>query len=799
MTGRISKFVTVNAGYVFAFLMILTLIPVYFAYTGLSLNVVLEEMLPADSKNVKLFQRFGEQFGGANTTLIEIKNNKGNIYSPEFLDTYKAIAEEVYYNPNTYRHLSQSMVLRKTKVIQGGGGRVEINSLLWPDLPTTDSSMAEFRRAVNSQYRGFLVSNDETSAMVIADFKDEIDFEKTLEFFEQIRSKYESDDLSINIVGRPVLLGEIYKSLDSVGVIMAMSLIIIALMLYLYFRTWIGVFVPMFTATIATTWGLGAMGFVGYNLDPLLVLLPAFIFAIVLSHGVQLTTRILDHLSDSEEEQTDCRDITRRGLAAVLLPSTGAIVTDAAGFGVLILAAIPSIQGLALVCSMWLLSIGPALIFAAATLSLLPVPKRYKTGSALMDKFWSSVIRIEDHKYLVMASVAVALVGGLYYSKNLTVGDTKGSAILWQDSRYNQDSESINTRFSFLGTDVMQIYIEGDKNTMLDPSVYHQVESLDRFIYEHMDEVRPAQSLVPIIKKVNGVLYEGDPSYEILPDTEDEIGFDIYMYRSKGEPGDFAAFTNNEWEIGNLSFYLEDHSAETISKLRTLLDQYFAEHAQETGDTSFLYSGGQIGIVEALNEELTDSNQSIMAAISIVILVCLIALYRSFKIGMIMLVSLASANAMTYAFMAWKGVGLNISSLPLAALGVGLGVDYGIYMLDRIKEEYAARGDVMEAMHKALSTSGNAILITALTMIVPLIPWVLFSPLRFQAEMSSLLGLVLFLNMLGALMFVPSALTALKPKSIFPDLSSSKKTIQESETVTSEITAEEQREQIPAF
>ncbi|MGB0206111.1 MAG: efflux RND transporter permease subunit [Neptuniibacter sp.] len=769
MTRRISNYVTTHAGYVFAFLMVVTLIPAYFAYTGLSLNVVLEEMLPADAENVKLFQRFGEQFGGANTTLIEIKNEKGSIYSEEFLRTYKEIAEEVYYNPTTQRHLSQSMVLRKTKVIEGGGGRVEINSLLWPDLPSDAQAMADFRRQVNSQYRGFLVSNDETSAMVIADFKDDIDYEETLKFFEDIRSKYESEKLSINVVGRPILLGEIYKSLDSVGVIMAASLAIIALMLYLYFRTWIGVFVPMFTASIATIWGLGAMGFVGYNLDPLLILLPAFIFAIVLSHGVQLTTRILDHLSDTEEQQDNCRAITREGLSAVLLPSTGAIITDAAGFAVLALAAIPSIQGLALVCSVWLLSIGPALIFAAATISLLPVPKSYKTGSVLMDKFWSSVINIEDHKYLVMASVVVAFLGGLYYSQNLTVGDTKGSAILWQESRYNADSESINTRFSFLGTDVMQIYIEGDKRTMLDPKVYQQVEGLDRFIYEHMDEVRPAQSLVPIIRKVNSVLFEGDPSYEVLPDTKDEIGFDIYMYRSKGEPGDFAAFTNNDWEIGNISFYLEDHSAETISKLRSLLDEYFSTYAIDTGSTDFLYSGGQIGIVEALNQELTDSNQSIMVAISIVILICLIALYRSGKIGMIMLLSLASANVMTYAFMAWKGVGLNISSLPLAALGVGLGVDYGIYMMDRIKEEYAKLGDVMEAMHKALSTSGNAILITALTMIAPLIPWIFFSPLRFQAEMSLLLGLVLFLNMLGALFFVPAALTALKPRSIFPE------------------------------
>ncbi len=128
----------------------------------------------------------------------------------------------------------------------------------------------------------------------------------------------------------------------------------------------------MFTASIATVWGLGAMGFAGYNLDPLLILLPAFIFAIVLSHGVQLTTRILDHLSD-EDARPRIVDITERGLKGVLLPSTGAIVTDAAGFGVLGLVAIPSIQGLAIICGVWLLSIAPALILASATMCLLPL------------------------------------------------------------------------------------------------------------------------------------------------------------------------------------------------------------------------------------------------------------------------------------------------------------------------------------------------------------------------------------------------------------------------------------------
>lgn len=769
MTDKLARFVTEKAAYVVIVLLAITMVPLYYASKGLSINVVLEEMYPSDSKNVELFKRFSEQFGGANLTLVEVKNNNGTIYDTDYLKIYKKIAEDIYYHEDTQRHLNQSLVLRKTKVIKGGGGRVEVTALLWPDLPQNAEEMAGLKKAVNAQYRGFQVSDDETSAIILADFKEGIDFEETLAFFDEIRAQYEGDNFSINYVGRPILLGEIYRALDSVLVIGLCSLAIIILILYFYFRCWIGVFVPLFTATVASIWGLGAMGFVSYNLDPLLILLPGFIFAIVLSHGVQLTTRILDHLSDGGEPAQNNRNVTKNALAGVLVPSTGAIVTDAAGFAVLALAAIPSIKSLAIICSLWLLSVGPSLIFASAAMALLPVPKKYRTGSSYLNHFWTKVVSIEDHKYVVIGVVVLLLGLGLFYSQNLTIGDTKGNSILWPDSRFNSDSESINTRYSFLGTDVMQVYVEGDANTMLDPAVFHEIELLDRYIYEHVSEARPAQSLVPIIKSVNSVLYEGDPSYAILPDTEEEIGFDIYMFRSRGEPGDFAAFTNNEWEIGNISFYLEDHSAQTIDKLSQRLKQFFKEFAIGGSSAEFLFSGGQVGLTEALNTELQKTNVNIMIAITIVIFFCVIALYRSVKVAIILLVSLAAANAITYAFMAWKGVGLNISSLPLAALGVGLGVDYGIYMIDRIKEEYRKCGDMIDAMHRALMTSGNAIVITALSMTAPLIPWIFFSDLRFHAEMSMLLSLVLFMNMLGSLLFVPAALCALKPKEIFRD------------------------------
>ncbi len=194
------------------------------------------------------------------------------------------------------------------------------------------------------------------------------------------------------------------------------------------------------------------------------------------------------------------------------------------------------------------------------------------------------------------------------------------------------------------------------------------------------------------------------------------------------------------------------------------LKGFFNNKAEQVSKADFLYSGGQVGIVEALNAEITKSNLNIMIAIVFVIGTCIVLYYRSLVVALILLTSLATANALTYAFMAWKGVGLNVSTLPLTALGVGLGVDYGIYMVDRIKEEYGKNAEcVYEAVHQAFRTSGNAIFITAVTMIGPLLPWAFMSPLRFQSEMGMLLGVVLFMNMLGSLLFIPAALTIFKP------------------------------------
>lgn len=737
---------------ILAFFLVATALAVYLAATQLTMRVSLEDLLPADHPNVELFSRFSEQFGGANTTVIAVRNREGMIYDPAFLEVYKGITDAVFFNTDTIRPLTQSLALRKTKAVSGRGGEVKIEATMWPAIPSTDAELAKLRQVVRAQFIGHLVSDDEHAAVVIADFKDDADPLKVRAFLEDLRTQFESEQIEINVVGRPLLLGIIKASIPDVFKIFGLSLIIIACILFAYFRTWIGLLTPLLAGSLVMSWGLGIAGGFHYNLDPLLVLLPAFIFAIVLSHSVQLTSRVLENYRAG----TPWREAVRNALSSLLIPGLGAVITDAAGFLVLLLVAIPTIKSLALVCALWLLSILPAQVFSAALLAMLPAPRSFRVGFPGMQALWRGLNFPRIHKFAVMCLLA-AFVFGWFGMQGMSVGDAEGSSILWDDSRFNHDTRQVNRSFSRLGTDVLQVYIEGDDKSLLAPETYRRIEALDRHVYTRNLSARPAQSLVPIVKAINMVLWEGDPSYFIIPQTEKEVAMNLYMFRSRGEPGDFAAYTDGEWSIGTMAFFLDNHSAETVKQIASQIGQYL-EHDNQGTNTKFLYSGGMIGLTEASNTELERANQDILLVIVLVIALCLIAFTRSVVLTAVILGALLTATFLTYTLMNVFGIGLSLSTLPLAALGIGLGVDYAIYLVGRYQEERALHDSTEGALRAAFLTSGSAIIATALTMIVPLLPWSFMSTLKFQAEMGGLLGAVLCLNMIGAIVMLPAAI-----------------------------------------
>lgn len=758
MIRQVSRYTVDHPRIILAVMGALTLVMLLFALTGTSLRVVLDEMLPGHHQNVQAYKDYGKRFGGVNSVLMSVKNKNGDVYDPKFLETYRKVADEIYFNEASNRALFEALSLRKVRAVSGAAGAVQFDPMMWPDIPSTPEQLAKFKRLLLQQFGGYYVSGDQKSLLIAAEFNEGTDFEKTYLFLEGLREKYEKQGVAISMVGRPVLLGFIDTVMPQVLLIFAISIVVIALILWLYFRRLIGVLVPIGVSLAVTIWGFGVMGIFKYNLDPLLLLLPFFVFATVLSHSVQFVSRVFEELGQGGE----MRDVIQRSLEKFLFPSTAAVLTDASGFAVLALLTIPSLQSLGIVCTLWLLSLTPKIVVAGAILVLTPKPALFEPhlpGTGLLVRLSAPSFG----KKVNMPLFAALLIGGIILSQRLTIGDTVGSPILWQDARYNLDSAIINKDFTRIGTDSAQVYIEGPSETMLRPDVYHRTEGLDRYVYEHAREATPAQSLVDVVKNVNAVLWEGDPSYLYIPDSADEIGFNIYMFRSKGDAGDFDIYTDPEWRIGKISIFSNDHRAQTVDHIQKAVRDYLGGVPKLEG-ASFIASGGQIGLTQAINDEIRSKHDLLFYAIIATLLASIMLYYRSWKIAIIIASILVMSHFVSQAIMVIMGIGLNINTLPLAALGTARGVDYSIYVVDRIREEYREGKGFAEAARIAMETSGQAVMVTALTMIAPLMAWYFVSPIRFQAEMGLLLAVILALNMAGALLLVPAGIGLLRPK-----------------------------------
>jgi hypothetical protein len=182
-----------------------------------------------------------------------------------------------------------------------------------------------------------------------------------------------------------------------------------------------------------------------------------------------------------------------------------------------------------------------------------------------------------------------------------------------------------------------------------------------------------------------------------------------------------------------------------------------------TRGVQFVMAGGVMGILAAINDEVERSHVANISLIFFVIFVLHSVTYQSMPSGAIIFLQIATATLLSLAYMSIRGIGLNINTLPVQSVGVGIGVDYAIYIVDRIRQEVVDTGDIDEAVRRAVRTTGMAVSFTATTIVGGIILWS-FSNLRFQAEMAQLLSILMVINMLGAITVVPTFYSILRPR-----------------------------------
>lgn len=757
-----------------------------FGISILSVNVVLEDMFPFGHPFVKLLKEFGGQFGGGSTTVFELKTHKGDIFNTKFLEKVKGITDEITYRDESYSLLTASIAQRKMKYIRGfSGGRVVMDGLMWPKMPETDEDLAFMKENIytNPLYRDVLVNSAGTATLIISEMKEGIDYDALFKFFLHLKEKYEDENTSFHMIGKPVLLGWIYSYRPQMYMIFGVSIAILMAFLYMVFRTWQGTFVPALIAILSAIWGLGVLGLVRVNLSPLLFVLVFLVGARALGQSIQMVQRYFEELLICGGDK---KLASARTIGFLFVPGFAAILTDMAGFAVCYLIHILLMQQLAIALTIWMGTIFIlAGLYAPLICSYLPSPSDKALSIFSSDVATAAAPGFLDRINLRLVGFSMTKKGGwviivifiglyifsIYRIPAIPVGDvTPGSPLLWPDHAYNKDYDEINRTFDKAGADNYMVYFRGiEEFASKDPRVLQTFEAMDKYMASELPDIYGgAASMAPIVRKLNKEMHDSHPIWEFVPDEEALTSSMIFLFQSKSNPGDLDRYADPKFYNSNILMFFKNHTEETIARIRSKVNKFFEIYPKQIDKGEFLLAGGVIGLETAVNEEISDLHAKVDMLVLGAIFVMVVVSYRSILSGIMTVIPLLLSNLLAFAYMSFADIGFTINTLPCSAVGVGVGVNFSLFIFSRIREEMIkVNGDWKLALEATARTASKGVVFTALSLILPLMAWYYLSDVKFQAQMGLLLSMLLGFNMIASLTLLPASIFMIKPKFLY--------------------------------
>ncbi len=734
----------------------------------------LSDLLPASHPFIKIHEKYKEQLGSSFKVFMMLQVKEGNIYNKETLQKVIQITEGLDAIPGVNHNQVYSIASRKLKKVKITADAI-LSEELMREVPASPSAMEEFKKTIQASptIYGVWVSRDEKSVLFTAGFIERLmDVNVIFKQLNRLIDKERDKNHVISMAGEPVLMGWVNHYQGQMWWIFGATLSALFILLYFYFRNLVGVVVPVFSTLMGAVWGLGFCGVLGYNLEPLILVIPLLITARALSHSVQVTERYFE----CYQETQDVREACIKSMTSIVPPGTLGIVTDVLGILFIAVAPIPIIQKLAYLCSFWAFSIiFTTLIFCPLMISFFApsanIPEIVNTERGATHWILSVIARMSYGKGAIVILILTVLIT-IFCSiaaYRVEIGDVHpGSPILWENSQYNIAIDRMNKNFP--GTEELYVLFEGaGPRAVENPEFLRTLSSFQRYM-EKNPAVSRSLSLSDLLPPIYRVIYGGHPKFETLPTETMQISQILYRLNAQAAPGDYDLYFAADGSSSNVIIWFKDHMGNTLRKAIAMAKQFMAENkgALAKEKIAIRLASGNLGVAAAINEAVSDSQfLNLVLVLTSCFLLCALT-YRSFVAAVILMIPLNLANIITLAIMNGLKIGLNINTLPIVSVGVGVGIDYGIYLLSRFCEEYQAECEggkyCLAVANRAIKTTGKAIFFTATTMVLGVLFWYFLSSMKFQAEMGLLLAIIMFLNMVGALVIIPMLLYIFKPK-----------------------------------
>ncbi|MGI2169840.1 efflux RND transporter permease subunit [Shewanella sp. MF05960] len=722
----------------------------------LKMDAAFSKNIPLNHSYMQTYTKHQKDFGGANSIMVAVEDTSGNIFNPVFFDALKNVHDQLFFIPGVERSQVKSLFspsTRFTEVVEDGfaGGPV-----IPADFRNDDYSLKIVRDNIEKAgIVGRLIGNDYTSAMVSAQLMefdpqtgkaiDTIAFANQLE--QELRGKFENDKIKIHIIGFAKMAGDVAEGAKGVLLFFLIAIVITAVMVYLFSKSIMLTILPLVCSLVAVCWQLGLLTVVGFGLDPMSILVPFLVFAIGVSHGVQMINAVRRRVLDGQSTKAASASAFR----SLLVPGGVALLSDTVGFLTLLAIDIGIIRELAISASLGVaVIILTNLILLPLVISYFELPNKQENPEKRqkIENMWRWLSNFATPKYAVIVLISTAVLYGIGFQQatKMKIGDLQGGApALHQDSRYNLDTFFITDHFS-ITTDVMTVIVEATPEACTYHSVLTQIDQFE-WMVANTPGVESTASLASVAKKVNAGFNEGNPRWEILPRTT------ASLVQAVGQVPTTSGLLNGNCSVMPVYLFLKDHKAETIE---VVVKKVKAVAAELNSDTlQFKLASGPVGVMAATNEAVSEAQLPMMLYVyGAVFVLCLIS-FKSLKATVAVIIPLYVVSTLAQALMTLLDIGLAVSTLPVIALGVGIGVDYGIYILSTMSNKLTNGMPVQQAYFEALVERGSAVIFTGLTLAIGVSTW-FFSDLKFQMDMGILLTFMFLVNMLGAIIILPA-------------------------------------------
>lgn len=742
-------------------------------------SIDLDAQIPPNHPMVLVSKRAEKLFGGKYTTIVGfyLKDGaEGTIYTREMLSKVERITKEMEQFPGVKPGSVLSLTAKQIKDIDLSDGGAP--KPLFTGIPQSAEEIEAFKARVkrNSTFTSLLVSDDGRSTAVFMDFADFSKGGQPHEVYKKlediIEKEREGENANFEIVtaGSPSVMSWLRVYTQRVAVLLLVALAMIGYLHYRAFRTIQGMIVPLVTAVMGVLWALGLMAIIRAQMDPWNVMTPVLLLAIGAGHSVQILKRYYEEYNRIRAEfpdQTPEQHNTEAVIAATV--KVGRVMLAAGtiaslSFFSLRLFDIPSIQSFGLCTGFGIVAaLVVEMTFIPAMRVLMKPPSAKETEQEQSPEFFdiwlerfAEIVRQKKEGPVLWVFLGVLAVAGIGATR-LDVGNSLGEQFFEANGPVH-GFRLADSRMS--GTRVIQVLLEGSQaGALKDPVVLAKMQELTEVIKQQPLPVGKVVSFVDVMQQLAAFAME-DPNAK-LPDSPEQVAQIWELFQPTDDEISRMVDTKSDFQNGVITAYIKTDDFR-LMKTMTVNVQSEADRLFAGTKVKATVGGGVTNAI-ALNETMVKAKTNNLLQICALVVIITAILMRSLSAGFLVLLPLATSALVNLGLMGWTGILLSMGTAAISAMAIGIGADYAVYFLFRVREEYQRSGDLREATASALLTSGKAIAYVA-TAVAGGYLCLALSMFKVHVLLGGLVSLTMVTSSVATVVFLPAVILRFSPK-----------------------------------